>query len=935
MKTSKCFLSTLIAAAAMTATAYADAAYTSTTTGVGTATASLTLDSDTTQTLSGKSIDLSSFTGTLELSGNDGGTISTVTTNGGWGGRVWFKESSWASGLTTILLNAGIEADLGNVASYSGLTISADNASMYFGVDGSTFAANLHVGDGGLRLNGGSYNSQTFTGAITGSGKIFNITGDLSGSKTLTFTGDISGFAGTWATRSGVYKVFQFGDGSAAATNGEVGGTFGESSQSVMVKFNYAGDYSVDGDIYAKTLEIASGTATLGGTITLASSLSLTGGAVTFADTASLVFSGLTATSSTSFDESVNGLQSVGMNYAIISGSGTISGLTVDKITVEGVKAKSLSDDMKTVTVGRNIYNVSATTLTDISMVNSEIGDSSVAYINVAGTLNFGETAVAISEDIQGAGTIKIVSTAGGHAVSITNADGFSGTVDFTGKLNTGSLNLGENATLKLSKSGAYSSLWGGGTIACNVLFQTDYQIGDSSGTTITFSGDVSGAENTTLTILSNSTANFSGSASFANLSSSGMTVFNGDVSGNLVASAGTIRFDAARTHRTYKSNITLENSATLSIYDASAVSASSEGNYQFAFTGDIAVNGTNTLASNWGKEIAFQGDLSGEGSLTYTRATDGGINMNGRLIVDGEDKDFSGTITVDASNNNSLGIDLNASLANATIVLTGGSSNPAFMSIWKDVSVKRLDGTGEAKIGVGYASTSSMTDGNFKLTIGEGRFSGIIQDKSYQRGSGTSATLVTDGVLGIIKNTEGTLTLSGDNTYSGGTTVAAGTLVAASASALGTGSVKVVSGATLQADTAITLSSDLTLAVSDADLTGSGLIKGSGVMLDSSAKLLVDITGLTSVASTESADSVALQLAANSALSVSQEQIKLGYWSDASTWTDYTGDWFVDSWDSATGVLTLAIPEPSLFGLVAGLGALTLVGTRRRRKRT
>lgn len=594
------------------------------------------------------------------------------------------------------------------------------------------------------------------------------------------------------------------------------------------------------------------------------------------------------------------------------------------QVTVSGTVAPG------TVTISENTTFTGTGTIA-VGVGALTIADEKTVSLDAGVTLDLGSTGAIVEKSISGQGIVKVASTATGHAVSVKLADTFEGTVDFTGKLNTGELRLGEGATLKLSKSGGYSSLWGGGTVACNVLFQTDYQIGDSSATTINFSGDVSSADGTTVTILSNSTATFNGSASFANLSSSGMTVFNGDVSGNLVASAGTIRFDAAGTHRTYTSNVTLENSATLSIYDASAVSASSEGNYQFAFTGDIAVNGTNTLASNWGKEIAFQGDLSGEGSLTYTRATDGNVNMNGRLIVDGEDKDFFGTITVDASNNNSLGIDLNASLANATIVLTGGLSNPAFMSIWKDVSVKRLDGTGTAKIGVGYASTSSMTGGNFKLTIGEGEFAGIIQDKSYQRGAGTNPTLVTDGVLGIIKNTEGTLTLSGTNTYSGGTTISAGTLVAADANALGTGSVKVVSGATLRADTAITLTSDLTLAVSDADQTGSGLITGSGVTLDSSAKLLIDIGNLTSLASTDSVNSIALTLAASGALSASEDQIQLGTWNETD-WTDYTGNWYVDSWDSTTGMLTLAIPEPSLFGLLAGLGALTLVGTRRRR---
>ena len=66
-------------------------------------------------------------------------------------------------------------------------------------------------------------------------------------------------------------------------------------------------------------------------------------------------------------------------------------------------------------------------------------------------------------------------------------------------------------------------------------------------------------------------------------------------------------------------------------------------------------------------------------------------------------------------------------------------------------------------------------------MTIGAGDFRGSI--------SGTGGQ--------VVKDTAGTVTLSGNNTYTGGTTIAAGTLVAASNTALGTGAVKVGANAT------------------------------------------------------------------------------------------------------------------------------------------
>jgi len=51
---------------------------------------------------------------------------------------------------------------------------------------------------------------------------------------------------------------------------------------------------------------------------------------------------------------------------------------------------------------------------------------------------------------------------------------------------------------------------------------------------------------------------------------------------------------------------------------------------------------------------------------------------------------------------------------------------------------------------------------------------------------------------------------------------------------------------------------------------------------------------------------------------------------SDLGTWAKYARTW---SNDNGKLTLTLTIPEPSTFGLLAGVGALALVAARRRRR--
>ena len=220
------------------------------------------------------------------------------------------------------------------------------------------------------------------------------------------------------------------------------------------------------------------------------------------------------------------------------------------------------------------------------------------------------------------------------------------------------------------------------------------------------------------------------------------------------------------------------------------------------------------------------------------------------------------------------------------TFEFAGGNATPTFI-FTGDVSA--FTGTLKStKATFGFAGTSDQT------------FNGSISDSAKLAKSGTK-----------------TLTLTGANTFSGGVTVSAGTLIAGSTSALGTGKT------TVAADAKLGL------------IAGTTVTVNGGVELAEGAKIVVDMSAFT-----DKAETFALNLITTNAL-------KYG---DTSITSDNVGTLLTDGvvslsgWDKTgwtqslsyadnTLSLTMTIPEPSTFGLLAGVGALALVAARRRRR--
>ncbi len=722
------------------------------------------------------------FDGTVVYSGNLDPTRLTLGENArlelsgsGTNNSTWSGSAGTLSAdvlfRTDYTLGHGESAALtlsGNVSADEGTTLTVNKAATFSGETTSlqSFVVNA---SGAATFSTGT---ATIDGSLTSAGTISVSGGSLTiggNGVTVSLANGIAVSAGATVTvnagttflldamtrgEGGVYTLFS-GDGTVAAP--QSGWTFLLDDVDVATR----GTLSDDG----KTLTVKN------------YSLTWNGGQTGAWDTTSENWSGESTTffpgDSVRFD-TAGAVITVGDE--VVPGSVAVSKAT----TFTGAGTVSVAPDSLTIGEGASLTLAGGVTLD---------------FGTFSGTPTIEKTILSSAED---RGRVKIVSTSGGHGTQIRLGEGFNGTLVYSGKLNTNNFTVGADARLELSTSSAGGSIWGNGTINNDILFTSDYRVGDSSNATITLAGNVSADEGTTLTLggmrdAANATkVNLSGNvAADIVMQEWGTTTFTGaqNTIGDLRFGQATVNFG------------TETASAGTGISSVTTVGNIVMGHTNNAGTlnvrADAALTVTGSSMSTGGSEGSF---MIGNYNRAQTVNVSGALNLQNAGITT---RDGRGTVNVNSGGEVNFNAGLtfadNGSNAGAiTVVLNdGGRMNIGAGGIQGgNVLTLTLHGGTIGSLAESWSSSRAMTLGG-NVTFGTTLMEFNASGKATETENGSSVTLsgALSGSGSLVKTGAGTLELNAVNTYSGGTTVEEGTLVARRDGALGAGNVSVTGG--------------------------------------------------------------------------------------------------------------------------------------------
>ena len=395
----------------------------------------------------------------------------------------------------------------------------------------------------------------------------------------------------------------------------------------------------------------------------------------------------------------------------------------------------------------------------------------------------------------------------------------------------------------------------------------------------------------------------------------------------NIAISGGTINVSGVQTFavkevKTIFGEKVEYTSGTLSVENGLVggnIAAAVESNATYTMTeSNISIAGGKITGDVYGGGIAKTASNSLSATSKVTTATitvdasENTVVINGNIYGGGRADTANSTATVDSAN----------------IVFKGNGANLTFTGT--------VDGNGS---GAGVCSTESST---FTFDGYSGVFSGTISNFDELVVKNNSA--VTGAENGIVKiENVGKVTLKDTSTLKLETAVSSGDKLEISGGSLVEGS-----SVALTANASVTVTAAEGSAVTLTSVAGNVVVKAA-TQLDASTLSFENKDGVVLVQASdvlavwnfvvenaETGVTVTMDVGEGQAL----ESLRIFHEEDGK-WTDVTS--VVTDKELKDGKLSfttkdfsgymVAMPEPSMFGLMAGLGALVLVGTRRRRR--
>ena len=924
-------------------------------------TAGLTLDSTGTATISGTDL-------TVGVLSNANTTTSSLNFNGSTGKIT--AVSLAGAGNTRFGSDATITGGIseGSVSVVGALTSTAVTGGTVSVGAGSTIdeittgTLNVNGNTSVTALNGGTVSiasGKTLTvttgsnaGAVSGDGAL-----KVDGSGTLYLTNANNSYTGGTTIATGTISVGN--DAALGASAGVV--TFGTASDSKLAytaSSTTARSFAI-GDGYTGKFDIASGaTVETTGSVTGSDT---TGGSLTKLGNGTLKLQGTNSYKGAT-TVSAGALELTGSlnNSAFTVSSGATAKLNYSFGNTLAVSGALTLDGTLTIDLGTKISTLSAADNYNVITFGSSAGDLANNIV-LSGTLTNNDWVIS-------GGLVS-----GSNIYRITVSAAFVAGSDVTGTLTVpAGQNVGEvkgSAAVTVSSTGTTISKVSAGSVTVGA----DAAITDLSGGAVTIN------------------------------SGKMLTVTSGDSAGTL-AGSGTLAKTGTGTLKLSGDNSAFVGAAQVAQGTLEVTGSGALGSATNVDLGASGISNAATLkvTSGTSTNISTAINAKGSDSNVIQNAGAGALELSGSLTKDGTVLTLAGGsagITVSGV--------IGGSSANSDLVISGGTTTLTNVNTYNGPTYVRDGGTlvngnasGALPTGTNLVLGSGTTSGTFNLngnnqsitnlnTSGTAGASNVVTNN----GSADAALTVTAGgtfdgkiqdgstKLTSLVLTGGTLELTGANTYSGGTYITGtGVLAAGNASALGSGSVSVASGAILDAGAG---SSALTLTTGGYALSDGAILRvyigsiannsseiGSGHYgyYDQSAGAgssysYFNTAGTLDLSGVTMAGGITVQLMNDSGVSLTWEASKR-YDFTFMTFGNYTGlasglsiselftfdltqlsvnglpagaganlqNWGADAFMKYnSGTITMSIPEPSTYGI--GLGALALAFAAIRRR--